>query len=83
MREFPDIERFIELMKATPSVKNGTKNLSCVKGEIEFKDVCFQYPSRPGEDVLKNMNLKILYWECNLPEEYYKPEEYESKLINL
>jgi ABC-type multidrug transport system fused ATPase/permease subunit len=54
-----DIERYIELMKATSSVKNGAKVLNCIKGDIEFRDVCFEYPSRPGEPVLKNMNLKI------------------------
>nr|XP_043617816.1 putative multidrug resistance protein [Erigeron canadensis] len=33
--------------------------LSMVKGELEFKDVDFAYPSRPESLVLKNVNLKI------------------------
>ena len=58
-REFADIERFIDLMNAKPSVISGLGSLSNVTGEIEFKDVSFEYPSRPGEQVLKGLNLKI------------------------
>ena len=58
-REFADIERFIDLMNAKPSVISGRNSLANVAGEIEFKDVSFEYPSRPGEQVLKSLNLKI------------------------
>ena len=30
-----------------------------LKGNIEFKDVVFEYPSRPGQTVLKKFNLKV------------------------
>ena len=30
-----------------------------MQGEIKFEDICFEYPSRPGEKVLKNLNLTI------------------------
>ena len=29
------------------------------KGEIEFKNVSFEYPSKPDKKILKNLNLKI------------------------
>ena len=60
VQEFADIERFIDLMKAKPSVINGGDNVNNVEGEIEFNNVWFEYPSRPGEEVLKGLNLKIL-----------------------
>ena len=58
-REFADIERFIELMKEKPAVISGKDKMPRVEGEIEFKDVSFEYPSRPGEQVLKNLSLRI------------------------
>ena len=58
-REFADIERFIELMKEKPAVISGKDKIPRVEGEIEFKDVSFEYPSRPGEQVLKNLSLRI------------------------
>jgi len=30
-----------------------------IKGDVEFKDLSFAYPSRPDENVLKSINLKI------------------------
>ena len=30
-----------------------------VKGEIEFKDVWFRYPSRPDQWILKGLSMKI------------------------
>ncbi|PSS28554.1 ABC transporter B family member 15 like [Actinidia chinensis var. chinensis] len=35
------------------------KCLSYVRGEIEFKDVSFSYPSRPDTPVLQGFNLKV------------------------
>ncbi|KAJ0527800.1 putative Type 1 protein exporter [Helianthus annuus] len=35
------------------------KKISVVKGELEFKDVEFAYPSRPESLVLKKVNIKI------------------------
>ncbi|KAF5270865.1 hypothetical protein FQA39_LY08310 [Lamprigera yunnana] len=37
----------------------GGKILDNVKGEIEFKDVIFTYPTRPQQIILNNINLKI------------------------
>jgi len=59
VREFSDIERFMELMRTQSKLTNGSIKLEKVTGEIEFKDVVFEYPSRPGEKVLKGLNLKI------------------------
>lgn len=32
---------------------------STFRGEVEFKDVWFRYPTRKGDWVLKGLNLKI------------------------
>merc|ERR1711939_746411 len=59
--EFGGIERFMTLMEAKPSVVGGERRVGedFFDGCIEFKDVRFAYPSRPGEEVLKGLNLKI------------------------
>ena len=60
MREFADIERFIDLMNAKPSFVNGTDTINDIgNGDIKFNDVWFEYPSRPGEDVLKGLTLQV------------------------
>ena len=59
VREFPDIERMLTLMETKSKMAAGEKKLQNVTGEIEFQDVHFTYPSRPGEKVLKGLNLKI------------------------
>ncbi len=41
------------------SVHYRTKKPKELAGEIKFENVCFEYPSRPGERVLKNLNLSI------------------------
>ena len=46
-------------MKEKPAVISGKDKLQRVEGEIEFKDVSFEYPSRPGEQVLETINLRI------------------------
>lgn len=35
------------------------KRLSSVKGSIEFRDIIFTYPTRPGEPVLRRFNLRV------------------------
>ena len=57
--EFSDIERFLELLKVKPEIVDGKKELGTVAGAIVFKDVQFEYPSRPGERALKGLNLSI------------------------
>ena len=60
VREFADIERFLALREATSGMPEGKDFLSDdVSGEVEFHDVSFSYPSRPGEQVLSNLNLKL------------------------
>jgi ATP-binding cassette subfamily B protein len=34
------------------------------RGEVEFRDVSFSYPSRPGAPVLKHFSLRIAAGEC-------------------
>ena len=46
--------RIFELMDREPTVKNeGGLELIGFNGELEFNDVCFTYPSRPDNQVLK------------------------------
>jgi len=58
-REFSDIERFLELLKVKVAIVDGKKAVDGMEGAIEFNDVTFEYPSRPGEKALKGLNLKI------------------------
>ena len=51
--------RFVEILEIPPEKENdGAKPLKSIKGDIEFKDVCFGYGDEKG-DVLKNISLKI------------------------
>ncbi len=54
------IERFYEIMDEPVTIKDEieAKELNSVKGEIEFKDVCFKYSDNTKE-VLTRINLKI------------------------
>lgn len=42
-----------------PQQTSGNFKLEIIKGEVEFKDVRFEYPTRPGHPVLRDFNLKI------------------------
>jgi ABC-type multidrug transport system fused ATPase/permease subunit len=58
--DLPDIDRYLTLMKAKPEVLDGPEELpDKLEGDIEFKNVWFEYPTRPGEPALKGLNLKI------------------------
>ena len=59
VREFSDLERFLELKKTKSKIQNGSMNLELCRGEIEFENVNFEYPARPGEKVLEGLSLKI------------------------
>jgi len=59
VKELPDIERFLDLMATKPKMVDGANTLENCQGEIVFKDVRFEYPSRPGEEVLKGLNLTL------------------------
>uniref|UniRef100_A0A7S4DCY3 ABC transporter domain-containing protein n=1 Tax=Heterosigma akashiwo TaxID=2829 RepID=A0A7S4DCY3_HETAK len=58
-REFSDIERFLELMKREPAIRPGGAKPPGVQGEVEFRGVHFAYPARPGERVLKGLDLLL------------------------
>ena len=38
---------------------NNGERPSLVRGSIEFKDVHFTYPTRPGQEILKGISLKV------------------------
>ncbi|PWW00739.1 ATP-binding cassette subfamily B protein [Paenibacillus cellulosilyticus] len=53
-------ERLFEILDTEPEVKNAAraKELPLIRGEVEFKDVAFQYgPDKP--EVLHDINLKV------------------------
>ncbi|KAM1057304.1 hypothetical protein ACFX2A_031263 [Malus domestica] len=54
--------RILEMIDRVPSIDTEDrkgKALSHVKGEIEFQDIYFSYPSRPDTPVLQGLSLKI------------------------
>jgi len=59
VREFPDIERFLALMKERRAMVNGDQPPRDAGGEVVFDDVRFSYPSRPGEETLKGLSVAI------------------------
>ena len=46
-------------MKTQSNLKSGSLKPNEFKGEIEFKDVRYEYPTRPGQEVLKGLSIKI------------------------
>jgi len=60
VRDLPDIDRYLSLMSTKSTVDDGPNMLEGeVAGRIEFKDVHFEYPARPGEPALRGLNLTI------------------------
>ncbi len=51
--------RIIERQSAIDSMSNDGEKPKVVVGDIEFKNVCFEYPTRPGVKVLDNFSLRI------------------------
>lgn len=92
-RGITGIERFAEIMETEPQItdKEDAVDISSLKGDIEFKNVCFGYGE--GRDaVLNNFNLKIKAGSnvalvgpsgsgkttvCNLIPRFYKPDSGE------
>ncbi|KAF8399821.1 hypothetical protein HHK36_015693 [Tetracentron sinense] len=54
------ISEMIERVPSTDSDKQQGKTMTDVKGDLEFKDVDFAYPSRPGSMVLRKFNLRVM-----------------------
>lgn len=54
------IERFAEIIDTDPEIQTaaGAKELTSVRGEVEFDNVSFSYESTSGE-VLHHLNLKV------------------------
>ncbi|CAF1646837.1 unnamed protein product, partial [Didymodactylos carnosus] len=55
--------KIIKLNKRQSAIDPNDENglvLSDIKGEIEFKDIQFQYPTRPTHKVLKRFNLSCV-----------------------
>nr|POE80441.1 putative multidrug resistance protein [Quercus suber] len=54
--------RIFEMIDRVPTIDSEDKKgkaLSFVRGDIEFKDVYFCYPSRPDTPILEDFNLKV------------------------
>ena len=53
-------DRFMEILEIEPDIqdKKGAKELKDVKGDIEFKNVSFQYEGTDS-DIFTNINLKV------------------------
>ena len=52
-------ERVYDIIDTKPSIMDAENaiDLTNIKGDIEFKDVCFEY--EPGKPILKNINMTI------------------------
>ena len=59
-RGMSGIERFAEVMNIEPEIKDekGAKDITKVKGEVEFKEVSFGY-GEGGGDVISDLNLRV------------------------
>ncbi|KAI8020547.1 ABC transporter B family member 17 [Camellia lanceoleosa] len=54
--------QIFEMIERVPNIDSADqqgKIMSDVKGELEFKDIYFVYPSRPESKVLQNFNLRV------------------------
>ena len=52
-------ERILEILKEVPEALSSPYTEKRIKGEIQFKDVAFQYPTRPDVWVLESLNFNI------------------------
>ncbi|XP_078438546.1 ABC transporter B family member 2-like isoform X2 [Wolffia australiana] len=56
---YPIFEMINRSAVTTESAKTGGKVLAAVEGHIQFKDVCFRYPSRPDVAIFDGLCLDI------------------------
>jgi ABC-type multidrug transport system fused ATPase/permease subunit len=54
----PRIRAILPAFRIDPSSSSGLKPES-IRGDIKFRNVCFAYPTRPHQFVLKEFNLEI------------------------
>ena len=55
----PAAEKVSDLIKKKPLIKSGPLEPSNLQGRIEFRDVSFTYPSRPGQEVISGLNVVL------------------------
>lgn len=55
------MERLMELLHVQSDIKAPKNSIPLAKGKghIQIEDVCFNYPSRPGQKALEHFNLEI------------------------
>ena len=55
-------EKIVKLMQHVPKVNSRGGQIipseECV-GEVEFRNVCFEYPTKEGAQILNRVSLKI------------------------
>merc|ERR1719318_603525 len=57
--KLPIAEKVADLMDKKTTLKNGPLQPKTISGRVEFRDVTFTYPSRPGQKVIRNMDLVL------------------------
>ena len=53
------ITKILEISESTQKEKSGSYRTKVIKGEIEFKNVSFSYPSNPDYKIINNLSLII------------------------
>ena len=59
LKDIPVSERVSELIQRKPALKSGPLEPRSLNGRVEFQDVRFTYPSRPGQEVIKGLDLVL------------------------
>ena len=59
LKDVPVSERVSELIQRKPALKSGPLQPKTLSGRVEFQDVRFTYPSRPGQEVIKGLDLVL------------------------
>jgi ABC-type multidrug transport system fused ATPase/permease subunit len=60
LRTRSSISRILQITERTPLIPSqGGLQLNNVKGDIEFQNVYFSYPTRPDDLILKNLSIQV------------------------
>eukprot|EP00092_Neocalanus_flemingeri_P021059 GFUD01022817.1.p1 GENE.GFUD01022817.1~~GFUD01022817.1.p1 ORF type:complete len:634 (-),score=129.21 GFUD01022817.1:347-1978(-) len=59
LSQLPIAEKVADLMEKKSTMKSGPLQPDTISGQVEFRDVSFTYPSRPGQQVIKNMSMVL------------------------